>query len=321
MFVGVDVGGTKTEAIAVDTHGEIRARVTAGSGNWEGIGLPAAAHLYADLIERLLAVAHCSVLDITAHAWGVAGLDWPSDDNRLRPLIAPLIPHAPCMLVNDAFLPLRAGSRFSYGVGVIAGTGSTVAGIGRSGAQYRTFGLGSMWGDFDGAQGIAYAAFQQLARAYYRNQPPSPLLHAMLAWSGYSSLPAVAEALSRDEFTQNIDTFAPVVMHAADAGDEIACTVISAAASLLAENAGIVAAQLDLTAHEFDVVLAGGVATGAAPIFHTTFARALAQHAPHATVQTLNCRPVVGAVLLAADISDTRLAPTLQSALASKELQ
>ena len=321
MFVGVDVGGTKTEAVAVDVHGVVHARVIAGSGNWEGIGLEAAAHLYADIIQRLLNTLQLSPDAITAHAWGLAGLDWPSDDARLRPLIAPLLPAAPCTLVNDAFLPLRAGARNSYGVGVIAGTGSTVAGIGRSGARYRTFGLGSMWGDFDGAQGIAYAALQQLTRAYYRNQAPSQLLQALLTWSGFASLPALAEAVSRDEFTQNIATFAPIVMQAARAGDAIAGAVIASAARLLAENAGIVAQQLDLTAHEFDVVLAGGVATGAADVFHDTFVQTLHSYAPHASVQILSCRPVVGAVLLAADSVDSQFARTMQLALASKEAQ
>ena len=320
MYIGVDIGGSKTEAILVDASAQILARVQAGPGNWEGIGLEAAARLYRAVVDQLLQQGGVAPTHVLAHGWGIAGLDWPSDDARLRPILTDLLPGTPFQMVNDAYLPLRAGSRFAYGVGVIAGTGSTVVGIGPSGAQFRTFGLGSMWGDFDGARGIAYAACQQLTQAYYTQAGPSLLATALAEWSGYATIPALAEAVSRDEFDQNIATFAPYVMRAASDGDAIAIRVIQQAAELLATNATNVARQVDLVAMDFDVVLAGGVATGANATFYERFSSILHQHAPAAQVKKLACRPVVGAVLLACDLIDSSNVQLFQAALLAKDL-
>ncbi len=320
MFIGVDIGGSKTEAVLVDTSAHVVAHVHAGPGNWEGIGLDAAAHLYNDVINQLLQQSGRAPSDITAHGWGIAGLDWPSDDGRLRPILSSLLPHAPFQMVNDAFLPLRAGSRFPYGIGVIAGTGSTVVGIGTDGAQFRTFGLGSMWGDFDGARGIAYAACQHLANAYYNQVPPSLLASYLAEWSGYKTLPALAEAVSRDEFDKNLATFAPFVMQAATAGDAIAVHVIQQAAELLASNATSVARQINLLSVDFDVVLAGGVATGATAMFYDVFTSTVRQHAAYAHIKMLQCRPVVGAVLLAYDLVDNAHVQSFHASLLAKEL-
>lgn len=320
MIIGVDVGGTKTEAIVMDFAGNVLARTTVGCGNWENIGLDAARVLYADVVQRVLAIAGVPATAIVAHGWGVAGLDWPSDRARILPLVEPLVPHASAVIVNDAFLPLRAGSRFAYGIGVIAGTGSTVAGIGVDGQQYRTFGMGGLWGDFDGAYGLVYAAIQQLAVAHYKNHAPTVLHEFLCDWAGYSSLPEIAEAMSRGTLTRDLATFAPFVMQAAMLADPIASGVVTDAAYVLARNASAVAQQLGLVVHEFDVVLAGGVALGAPRFFMDVFRRHMLQVAPRAVVTMLAHQPVFGAVLLAADYYDAALARTLQSLVTQKEI-
>lgn len=321
MYIGVDVGGTKTEAMLVDAHGRILAHVTAGSGNWEGIGLEAAGRLYAQIVATLLQQASLPHSAILAHGWGVAGLDWPSDEQRLFPLIQPLLPHAPAVIVNDAFLPLRAGSRFAYGIGVIAGTGSTVAGIGSNGQRYRTFGLGGLWGDYDGAHGLVAAAIQRLAVAHYQGAPPTALNHHLAEWSGYATIAAFAEAVSRDQFEVSFATFAPLVMQAASHGDPHATAVVTDAAEILARNAAAVINQLALNDVDFDVVLAGGVAGGAPVLFNELIFQSLRAVAPLVQVRTLACRPVIGAVLLAAELVPDSAIMQIQQSLVQKDTQ
>jgi N-acetylglucosamine kinase-like BadF-type ATPase len=55
-------------------HGRVLARAQAGAGNWEGIGLAAAAQLYATIINELLTHANAHPSDVVAAAWGLAGL-------------------------------------------------------------------------------------------------------------------------------------------------------------------------------------------------------------------------------------------------------
>ncbi len=301
MIVGVDVGGTKTYAVLCDMHGQVHAHVQFGTGNWESIGLEAAAVLYTQVVDELCQRARILPTQIRASAWGLAGLDWPSDEIRLRPIIQPLFADIPLTLVNDAFLPLRAGARHPYGVGVIAGTGSTVAGIGIDGRRARNFGLGSTWAGFDGASHLVTEAMRMSTEAYFGRRPPTALSDALCAWGGVDSIPALAEGISREEIVHDIASFAPTVMEIAAKGDAAACAIIDAVATLLADNALAVVQQLNMYAYEFDVVLAGGVATNATPAFYNTMRNYIHREAPGATLVRLCDKPVLGALLLAFD--------------------
>ena len=315
ILIGVDVGGTKTTALAVDLQGRVLARAHAGAGNWEGIGLAAAAQLYATIISDLLSHANALPDDVGAVAWGLAGLDWPSDEARLRPLLAPLTPRATVITVNDAFLPLRAGSHDPFGVGVIAGTGSTVAGMAVDGRRYRTFGLGSDWADFAGAQSLTIAAMSMAAEAHYGRRAPTLLTALLCDWGGVPDIPTLAEGLSRGTIERDPATFAPQVTQAAAAGDAAAMTIVDTAAQLLADNAGTVARQLDLTGQPHTVVIAGG----AAAALFVAFTQALRHVSPSATPVLLGCEPVVGAVLLACDAVQPRAAALVRRALTNEE--
>lgn len=311
MYLGVDVGGSKTDAVLCTAQGDIVARHQYGPGNWESIGLDAAAMTYAEIVRDMTSRAQIQPHAIQASAWGLAGLDWPSDEVRLNAIVQPLLPGVPLVLVNDAFLPLRAGARFGYGVGVIAGTGSTVAGIAVDGRRFRNFGLGSQWGGFDGAAHLGYAAMRMAADAYFGRRPATALSTALCAWAGVDSIPVLAERCSRGEFACNPGDFAPQVVQIALAGDPAAIQIIDEAAALLADNALAIMQHLDLQRVDCDVVLAGGFATGATPQFYTRLLQDIRREAPQAQLVTLAYRPVLGAVLLAMDVHQACTAPVL----------
>jgi N-acetylglucosamine kinase-like BadF-type ATPase len=301
MFLGVDAGGTKTQAALFSAQGEQLAAGRYGTGNWESIGTDAALTLYERIVTDLCRTANLPLSAIRSVGWGLAGLDWPSDEVRLRPGIEQFMPHAAHTLVNDAFLALRAGSTLPYGVAAIAGTGSTVAAIGVDGRQARTFGLGSEWGDFDGAQQLTRAAFRAAARMHYGIGQSTSLTNALLEWSQQPSIPALAEAYSRGNSITDIATFAPQVMRCADQGDAEAQQILVEAGMVLAQNIIGMADAVGLRSLPFEVVLAGGVATGGANIFHETIQSEVQAQLAQAQIVVLQRPPVLGAVLLAMD--------------------
>src|SRR5207248_2891527 len=81
---------------------------------------------------RALAPTDLGPGDIGAAAFGLAGVDWPSDEPRVRSAIDPIGLDGRYVLVNDSFVALRAGSREGVGVVLVAGTGAVAAG--RNGA-------------------------------------------------------------------------------------------------------------------------------------------------------------------------------------------
>ena len=142
LALGVDGGGTKTDAVVCDTAGAILGFGTSGRGNWEYDGIEVAAASLGEAVEVALAEAGVRPARIESAVFALAGLDWPIDVDRLAPVVAGLGLGGPFELVNDAFAALRAGCRHEHGVVSVAGTGSVTAGRNRAGETFRTMAIG-----------------------------------------------------------------------------------------------------------------------------------------------------------------------------------
>jgi N-acetylglucosamine kinase-like BadF-type ATPase len=90
LFLGVDAGGTKTHAMLADETGAVLGAGQSGPGNWEGVGLDGAYQALQQATGQALADAGAAPIDVTAAAYGLGGLDWPSDEERLRPVVGRL---------------------------------------------------------------------------------------------------------------------------------------------------------------------------------------------------------------------------------------
>ena len=119
FYLGIDAGGTKTQALIADRAGCIRGVGRAGPGNWENVGLKGAYRALAQAADQALTSAELNPTDLCASGYGLSGLDWPSDEERLTRVIERLGVPGPAVLVNDAYAALRAGAREGCGVAVI----------------------------------------------------------------------------------------------------------------------------------------------------------------------------------------------------------
>jgi N-acetylglucosamine kinase-like BadF-type ATPase len=79
LFLGIDAGGTKTHALLADESGAVLGFGHAGPGNWEGVGLDGTYRALHEATRE--ALAHVGA--VTAAAYGLGGLDWSSDEERL----------------------------------------------------------------------------------------------------------------------------------------------------------------------------------------------------------------------------------------------
>ncbi|MFO7171196.1 MAG: BadF/BadG/BcrA/BcrD ATPase family protein [Chloroflexota bacterium] len=245
-YLGIDAGGTKTLALVADGAGRVLGSGRAGTGNWESVGLEGAFQAFDRAASEALRSAGLRPADLSAAGYALAGLDWPSDEGRLAPLLDRLGLPGPRQMVNDAFGALRAGAPDGFGVAVIAGTGSTIAGRNRAGRSFRTFGLGALWGEFQGASGLAFEAFRAMGRHYFGSGPATALEGRILEAYGAESVPALAEMISRGQAPWPDGSLAPLVIAAADGGDDVAIDIVRRAGAELGMNALAVARQLDL---------------------------------------------------------------------------
>jgi len=151
--LGVDGGGTKTHAVVADESGRVLGLSIRGPSNWEEVGLPRAADALERAVTTALGEGYVDAADLAASVFGLAGVDWKSDELRIETVLRPLRLSGSVEIVNDAQVALRAGTSKPEGVVVIAGTGSVVAGRNSDGQTFRTLGLGPYFGDYVVANG------------------------------------------------------------------------------------------------------------------------------------------------------------------------
>jgi len=308
IVLGIDGGASKTHAVLVDEKGKVQGVGHAGSSNWESVGLDGAQAAFEQAVREAVANAGIARTDIAAAGYGLAGLDWPSDEDRLGPVIDTLGLSGPRQMVNDAFLPLRAGTANGVGLGAIAGTGTCVVGRNRAGELARSFGAGYPFTDWGGAGDIAGGAIHAIAAAYKGLGPETALAERMVAATGCADVDELMEGLMRWEI-QIGSKFAPQVFEAADAGDAPAQDLIRRAGTTIGANAVAVARRLGLLDVPFPLVTAGGVFSSQNKLLNDSLLEAMHAQGAQVELRYWEAPPVVGAVLLGLDLLELDVLP------------
>ena len=306
IVLAVDGGGSKTHLAICDESGAVLGAATAGPSNWETVGLRGAADTIGDALEKALAASGVRRDQIEAAAFGLAGVDWPSDVDRLTTTLASLRLTCPMTLVNDSFIALRAGAQAPWGVVVIAGTGTVVAGRNRAGESFRTLGLGRLLGDDGSASDVAEQVVRAVARAYVGRAPATSLTEGLRAMMGAGSVEEMLEEYSRGGEPE-LDA-APLALEQAARGDAVAVGIIEWAAAELGGAASTVAHRLGMEDEPYELVLSGGLFRGGGELLETLISRAV----PTALLTRLEVPPVSGAVLMALELIGGRPAPDVQ---------
>jgi N-acetylglucosamine kinase-like BadF-type ATPase len=318
IVLGIDGGASKTHAVLVDEEGCVRGVGRAGCSNWEVVGLEGAQTALEQVVRE--AVTHAGIQQeaIAASGYGLAGVDWPSDRERLAPVIAALGLSGPYEMVNDAFLPLRAGTVDGVGLAAIAGSGATVVGRNRVGQTARSFGAGYPFTDWGGAWDIAREAVHVVASAYQGLGPETTLAGRMLAATGCTDVSDLMEKLMRWQVEVGGE-FAPQVFQAARDGDTVAQSIVRRAGRTIGANAIVVARRLGMLDTCFDLVVAGGVFSSRSSLLRQSLLKTVRAQAPYVDLVHWQAPPVVGALLLGLDLLGLATLPDAASLAAQVE--
>ena len=297
LYLGIDAGGTKTHTLIADKHGQELALCHTGTGNWELIGLDRMRETLQCVVNDAVTQAGVSISSIKASAYGLAGLDWPSDKPMLESEILQLNPPGRVVIVNDMFIALRAGTTRPWGVVVGAGTGFAAAGRNRAGEIARTLGLNPDWGDWGGGRDITRAAIAVVARAYVGLESPTLLSESLAKYAGMPDVESLLHAVSRENL--ELTDAAPLIFEVAAAGDKSARSILEQAGNKMAISTNLIIQKLHMGQDAFDLVLAGSLFKAQEPLFIDTLIDRIQTVAPKANPIKLKCSPAVGAVLLA----------------------
>jgi N-acetylglucosamine kinase-like BadF-type ATPase len=293
--IGVDGGATKTEAVVANREGQPVGAGRSGCGNWEVVGEKNAADTIFDAVRQALDRAHIDLSQVRNAHMGLAGLDWPEDEPRLREALERHLGKLPVTMENDAYLGTRACAPDADGIAVSAGSGVCSSYLGAGGERY----LYGYFAELGGGFPIDQLALHAIIRAEDGRSPKTALTPAILAATGYESVAALLHALTRKSYTLSHTIIRPSVFQTAASGDPVAVSIVSAFGRELALLATNLIEKYDLAGTAPFVVASGSLFTRTGPLLFDVFQGAV--HRADATARVrLNKRPPVAGAVRAA---------------------
>ncbi len=243
-YLGIDGGGTKTRCLLGDETRPL-ATATSGGSNIVRLGETQAREALHTSIHQVCLTAGISPDQIRAISIGVAGASIPEVAAKICGILSELTPHispADIEVVGDNVIALEAAFGAGPGVIAIAGTGSLVYGRDAAGRTARAGGWGFAISDEGSGHWIGRRAVSAILHS--RDQGLETALAAMVlqAWK----LTTIDDLVQQANSTPPPDfpRLFPIVLHAADEGDSIACELLADAGAKLANLATAVVRRL-----------------------------------------------------------------------------
>lgn len=301
ILLGIDGGGTKTRCLAADQSGRILAEGIAGPSNYLTVGRDAAAANVMAATEQALRASGATMADVVAVVAGLAAVGRPEDEAIMRAALT-FPAGVRLQLVADARVALAGALAGQPGAVVIAGTGSIAYGVDAAGQTVRAGGWGWILGDEGSGYDIGRRAISGALAAHDGTGPESSLgARICEAWALEQIVQVVPLIHSDLAATKTrVASLVPVVMAAADEGDQVATAILAGAGRDLGLLAAGVLRRLALP--EPLVAMAGGVLSSS-PIVRDGLRARLAELLPNAAVIPSRGRSAEGAVWMAQQLA------------------
>lgn len=252
-FLGIDGGGTKTEAVVIDDEFNVLGSGISCGSNTNFVSEHFASVSFGKSIVTALKQARLIPQDITAAGCTFGGV--------ARAVFEELRLEAkPMMLCEGDVAFERAGIELKRGIALIAGTGSACMGYGDNGRRTVVGGWGAILGDDGSAFDIARRGIRYALGASEGRHPDTLLVRLAEEYFNVKTVRSISSRLRGSEVNQAlIAGFAVKVTEAAIMGDRAAVKILETAGEELGELAAFVARKLFNEDDEFPFVLSGGV--------------------------------------------------------------
>jgi N-acetylglucosamine kinase len=300
IVLGLDGGGTKTECVLMDDTRTVRARSRSGPSNPMRVGFGGALASVCEAAQIAVQNAKLKMADIDAICAGLAGAAQPESEKKMRTLLAEEFPGKLVHVCTDLDLTLEATGT-GPAIVLVAGTGSAAVGRGCGGQIARVGGHGYLLGDEGSAYHIGQRAVVDELRAADRGHAQSSLGSRILKELGMADWQSLELAVYRGP-DQVFPRVFRVIASAAQEGDQIARGLLEVGAFELAALVADLVERLQLKAHKFLLVKAGGM-VGRGDYFEKMLDERLLYVAPHAEFGELAMSQAEAAARMALQLS------------------
>lgn len=297
-FLGIDGGGTKTEAAICDETGRVLGVGLGGASGIDSVGADAAAVSIGAAIDAAREQAGLPDAPFASVFFGMAGVVSAADRDIIRTVARRLQLGDAIHVDHDIRIALAGGLSGRPGIALIAGTGSSCFGMNAAGERWQAGGWGHLISDEGSSYWFGWNAIR-LAAGAGDGRWQTALYTPVMRQLGIAGVADLHQRL----YTQGISkaevaSFAPLVMEAAAAGDALAQALIRQGVHELALMVTAVARNLGWAAAPCEVTLTGGL-WRAGDVVLTPFRTALTALLSQARIVMPELPPVIGACVLA----------------------
>jgi len=297
--VGVDGGGTKTEAVVLDSNQRVIGEGRAGPSNPVRVGIATAAANVREAIDKACVMAKVRRADLLAAEIGLAGARRKELRERMQEALS-ILGIADIEVVTDADIALYGATDGAPGLVVIAGTGSICCGVNARGKRFCAGGWGPIAGDEGGGAWIARRALRAVAHASDGRGPRTTLTDLACTYFRVSTADDLVTAIYAPSITnERLAGFGKDVIEAAKRKDNIAQQIIDEAGSELALAAMTVIRNLQMERERFQIAHVGGVFNASGDLILDTLRAEVQKVAPRAYFQPPHFSPAVAAARMA----------------------
>lgn len=298
-MVGVDGGGTKTEAVIIDASQRIMGEGRAGASNPLRVGVAGAAAAIREAIDKACVAAKVRRTDLIAAEIGLAGARRLELRERMHDSLSTL-GIRDLEIVTDADIALYGATDGAPGLVVIAGTGSICLGINGRGKKSWAGGWGPVAGDEGGGAWIARRALRAVACAFDGRGPKTRLTEAACAYFHVSSADDLTTAIYAPTITnERIAGFGRDVIECALARDAVALEIIVDGGRELGLAATAVIRTLQMERERFQIAYVGGVFKASGELILEPIRELVKKIAPRAYFDPPQFSPAVAAARMA----------------------
>ncbi len=299
LLIGLDVGGSSTELLAVAPNAQSEpVRLVGPGANLQRVGFEQTVAVLQELIEQ--ALRHFPEAAILSVCAGIAGCGRVKDQEllarRLQQVLGDGGRAVQVRVVHDAEIALEAAFEGASGVVVVAGTGSVILARTLRGQIEVAGGWGYLLGDEGSGFAIARAGLQAVTHAL-DGGPPTRLQALLAERFQLSERDVIIHRVYQERWP--LQQFAPVVLEAAREGDPVARRIVDDQVARLVEQVGWLLERLgdDVAPH---MALAGGLMNES--FYVACLREQLRQRWPGWSIAVQQRRPVEGALRLARNL-------------------
>lgn len=301
-FIGIDGGGTKTNCTLCDENLQVLNSLHSGPSNFLTIGTEIVSKTILDLIINCCGKSKIEINELGGIVLGTTGAGRENDAHKLENAVLKLTENHKIKLpifkvFSDARIALEGAFSGNPGSILISGTGSIMFGKDNEGKIHRVGGFGRLIGDEGSGYSIGKKGLNLISKYFDGRGKETLLIKSVEDKFGICDQSKLITKVYNNEI--NIQDCAPLVINAAENGDEQCRNIIDDETSELLLH--ILAMKNNFEDHIMKLVFIGGLISNE-NLFSKMLKEKILTFVPLVKIQNADFPPEIGAVIMAKEL-------------------